>query len=112
MEEDDAAEVRLTRERLRWVEVFRIGILRLLGEDVVHHTVRVSPTADPLKFILHLPLLRPMSKGSRKPFRQYMRQCAQECNCEVPIININNHYVQAEVLTKHRLWAGPNMEEK
>lgn len=99
------SDLELARTRLQWVEEFRGGLLRLLGDDVVHHTIRVVPSpTDPLKFMLRLPLLRTLDKPTRSAVRQYMRQLAERHNCELPRIEIGRSALRAEIFTKHRIW--------
>lgn len=100
-----SAKERLARERLQWVERCRQGILDAIGNDVVHEQFKVFPTVDPLRFILKISLKIPLGKKTRDPLRQYIRCCARELGCEVPIINIQNRWVQAEVLTQQRTWS-------
>jgi hypothetical protein len=96
---------RLARERLEWVELARRGILDAVGDDVVHPEFQVFPTVDPLRFILKITLLRPLGKATREPLRGYLRAWAQEFSCDVPIIDIHDGWVQAEVLTQTRVWS-------
>lgn len=93
------------QERLSWVEDARQGILRAIGDDVVHPQFLAFPTVDPLKFMLKITLNRPLAKGTREPFRSYLRCWAEQQGCEVPIIRINDFWIQAEVLIQHRHWS-------
>jgi hypothetical protein len=90
-------------KRLDWVEKARIGIIAAI-DDAVDPTFKVFPTVDPLKFILKISLTRPLRKSTRDPLRQYLRCWAQEYGCDVPIINIENNRVQAQVLTRQKVW--------
>jgi hypothetical protein len=99
------ASERLARQRLQWVEHARIGILDAVGDDVVNPQFQVFPTVDPLRFILKITLLLPLGKATREPLRGYLRAWAQEYGCDVPIINITDGWVQAEVLTRSRTWS-------
>jgi hypothetical protein len=90
-------------KRLEWVEKARLGIVAAIG-DVVDPTFKVFPTVDPLKFILKISLNRPLSKATRDPLRTYVRLWAQEFGCDVPIINIGRDRVQAQVLTRQKVW--------
>jgi hypothetical protein len=99
------SEERLARERLQWVEHARKGVLDAVGDDVVKPEFQVFPTVDPLRFILKITLLRPLAKGTREPLRGYLRAWAQEYSCDVPVINITNAWVQAEILTQVRVWS-------
>lgn len=99
------ARKRLTQERMQWVEYARQGILVAVGEDVVHPQFKIFPTVDPLKFILKITLRMPLAKKTREPLRTYLRSWAGEFGCELPIINIEKAWVQAEVLTQHRKWS-------
>jgi len=95
----------LAKTRLQWVEHARLGILSAVGEDVVKPQFRVFSTVDPLRFILSINLTLPLAKNTRKPLRDYIRAWAEEFGCEVPVIDIQNSRVQAEVLTKERVWS-------
>jgi hypothetical protein len=99
------SEEHLARNRLQWVELARQGILAAVGGDVVHSRFKVFPTVDPLRFILTISLKLPLAKKTRKPLRDFIRAWAGEFDCEVPIIDIQNFRVQAEVLTKRRVWS-------
>ena len=90
-------------ERLKWVEHAREGIVAAV-DDVVGPVFKVAPTIDPLKFILKIPLNRPLHKNTRPHLRTYLRCWAQQFGCELPIIRIDNQKVQAEVLTQTRVW--------
>ena len=100
-----SSKERFARERLQWVERCRQGILSAIGDDVVDSQFKVFPTVDPLRFILKISLKIPLGKDTRAPLRTYIRCCADELDCEVPIINIQERWVQAEVLTKQRVWS-------
>lgn len=93
------------RQRLQWVEHARQGILSAVGEDVIGPRFEIYPTADPLRFILKITLIRPLAEATRAPIRTYIRAWAKEFSCDVPIINIQNTWVQAEVLTQTRVWS-------
>ncbi len=95
----------MARERLEWVEPARKGLLSALEEDVMHPTIKVFPTVDPLKFILMVTLLRPVAKGTRQPLRTYLRCWAESHGCELPIIRIEKNCVKAEVLIQKRVWS-------
>lgn len=99
------SEEKLARQRLQWVEHARLGILSAVGDDVVHPQFQVFPTVDPLRFILKITLLLPIGKATREPLRAYLRAWAQEFSCDVPIIDIHNGWIQAEVLTQQRTWS-------
>jgi len=81
----------------------RDGIIRAC-DDAVSESVHVFPTVDPLCFILKITLRYPLAKGTRSPLRTYLRCWAEDHGCDVPVIRINDHYVQAEVLTRSRIW--------
>ena len=91
-------------ERLGWVEHAREGIIAAI-DDVVGPVFKVAPTVDPLKFILKIPLNQPLHKNTRKHLRTYLRCWAHEYGCELPIINIERNRVQAEILTRERIWS-------
>ena len=93
----------IDRKRLEWVGPARDGIIRAC-DDAVSETFHVYPTVDPLRFILKIPLRSPLAKGTRAPFRTYLRCWAEEHGCDIPVIRINDRYVQAEVLTRCRVW--------
>lgn len=93
------------RQRLQWVEHARQGILAAVGDDVMSPQFEVFPTVDPLRFILKITLLRPVAKGTRGPLRTYLRAWAKEFSCDMPIIDIQERWVQAEVLTQTRVWS-------
>jgi hypothetical protein len=95
----------IARKRLGWVDHARLGILAACGDDVVSPTFHVRPTVDPLKFILKITLKQPLAKATRGHLRTYLRCWANEFGCEAPIINIQNNWVQAEVLTTARVWS-------
>jgi len=99
----NSVQEQITRKRLQWVEHARQGILSAIG-DVVSPNFRVIPSVDPLKFILRIKLNRPLQKRTRSPLRTYIRCWAKEFECDVPIININDHHIQAEILTRQRKW--------
>lgn len=90
------------KHRLSWIENARQGLLGALGEDVMSPTVEVRHTIDPLKFILTITLLHPLAKGSREPVRVYLRGWAEMLDCHLPVINITDKLIRAEVLTEHR----------
>jgi len=96
---------RLARQRLQWVEHARLGILSAVGDDVIRSQFQVYPTVDPLRFILKITLLHPLGKDTREPLRAYLRAWAQEFSCDVPIIDIHDGWIQAEVLTQTRTWS-------
>lgn len=93
------------QQRLQWVEHARQGILAAVGDDVMDSQFKAYPTVDPLRFILKITLLRPLAKGTREPLRRYLRAWAKEFSCDVPIIDIQDGWVQAEVLTQTRVWS-------
>ena len=92
------------KERLQWVEEARVGLLTALGDDLMSPAIFVIPTADPLKFILKINLVRPVQQETREPLRTYIRCIAKMGGCELPIIRIEDHYVQAEILIGARHW--------
>jgi hypothetical protein len=92
------------RARLQWVEYARVGILSAI-EDKVNPTFQVFPTVDPLKVILKITVSRPLAKSTRSYFRTYIRCWASEFGCDVPIINIEDRHIQAEVLIVSRHWS-------
>jgi hypothetical protein len=102
---DVTSKERLARQRLQWVEHARLGILSAVGDDVVHPQFQVFPTVDPLRFILKITLLLPIGKATREHLRTYLRAWAQEFSCDVPIIDIHDGWIQAEVLTQTRVWS-------
>lgn len=96
---------KIKRERLKWVDPARTGILSAIGEDVVDPTFKVFPTVDPLKHVLKITLRRPISKETRPHLRTYLRLRAEQEGCELPIIRITDRWIQAEVLIGHRVWS-------
>jgi hypothetical protein len=96
---------RLARQRLQWVEHLRQGILAAIDEDVVDPSFQVFPTVDPIRFILKINLRLPIGKDTREPLRAYLRCWAREFSCDVPVINITDSWIQAEVLTQERVWS-------
>ena len=100
---------KMLKERLAWVEPARLGILSAIGEDMVHPQFKVYPTVDPLKVMLKIILLHPLSNKTRKHLRDYIRCRAESHGCDVPIINIHDRNIYAEVLLKTRVW---NRNEK
>jgi hypothetical protein len=96
---------RLARQRLQWVEHVRQGILAAVDEEVIDPTFQVFPTVDPIRFILKINLRLPIGKETREPLREYLRCWAREFSCDVPVINITNSWIQAEVLTQVRVWS-------
>jgi hypothetical protein len=96
----------VVRRRLEWIEKAREGILAAVGDDVIDPTFKALPTSDPLKFFLEASLKRPLSKNTRTPLRQYIRIWAKMYDCEVPIINISDSGIKAEVYTKGRHFHG------
>jgi len=94
---------KVDRDRLRWIEHARAGIIAAVG-DVVRPNFRAFPTVDPLRFILKITLNRPFAKATRAPLRTYIRCWAKEFECEVPVIRITDKHVQAEILTRQRHW--------
>jgi len=99
------SEERLARQRLQWVEHARQGILAAVGEGVIDPQFQVFPTVDPLRFILKITLLVPLGKATREPLRNYLRAWAKEFSCDVPVIDIHESWIQAEVLTQQRFWS-------
>jgi hypothetical protein len=91
----------ILRERLSWIDSARNGILEAI-EGKVDATFKVHPTVDPLKVILRINLYRPLCKNTREPLRTYLRLWAHKYDCRVPIVNINDKWIQAEVLIKSR----------
>ena len=71
----------------------------------MHEQFKVFTTVDPLRFILKITLHIPLAKETRAPLRRYLRCWASEFSCELPVINIQNRWVQAEVLTQQRVWS-------
>jgi hypothetical protein len=94
---------KIARKRLEWVDLARGGIIRAC-DDVVGKTFHVFPTVDPLRFILKIPLNFPIGKDTRAPLRAYLRCWAEDHGCDVPVIRINDYYIQAEILTRARVW--------
>ena len=101
----NTVQKKAARKRLHWVELARQGILEAIDEDVVAPTFRVVETVDPIRFHLKITLRMPLAKGTRAPLRTYLRCWARAFGCEVPIINITKRWVQAEVLTRSRVWS-------
>ena len=93
----------IIRKRLAWVERVRQGLVDAL-DDVMNPKIRVFPTVDPLRFILKVTLQRPLANATRQPLREYMRGVASLSGCELPVINITDRWIQAEVLTETRHW--------
>ena len=77
------------------------GLIMILDDDI-DPAFRVHRTVDPIKFILSIRLRAPLVKEARAPLRAFIRKCAQDEDCEVPIIKINDFGINAEVLTKYR----------
>ena len=92
-------------DRFTWVEPARQGIIRAIGDPIIHEKVGIFPTVDPIRLILKMSLRRRLHKGTRQPLRTYLRCWAEMEGCEVPIININDSCIQAEVLIQHRFWS-------
>jgi hypothetical protein len=99
-----AAQENMIRKRLEWIDPAREGILKACGDDVINETFTVFPTVDPLRFILKISLRLPIGKKTREPLRAYLRCWAEDHGCDLPVIRINDRYVQAEVLTRSRTW--------
>lgn len=98
---------RIAFKRLAWIEKAREGILSAVGDDVIDPTFKAFPaTNDPLKFFLEAYLKRPLAKQTRSPMRQYIRLWAQTYDCVVPVINISDTAIKAEVYTKRRHFHG------
>ena len=106
---DKAKEDRI-RERLAWVDVVREGIIAAVGSDVIFHTFQVRPTTDPLKFIMRIPLLKPLAKETRQPLRVFIRQSAKGAGCVITKIYIGDREIRAEVSTKTRYWHKDSMD--
>jgi hypothetical protein len=100
----DYASQKVIEKRFTWVEPARQGIVRAIGDPIIHETVGILPTVDPIRFILKLQLSRKLGKATRSPLRTYLRCWAEMEGCDLPIINITDRYIQAEVLIKHRQW--------
>lgn len=98
----DYATRKRMRERLAWLYQARDGAIRALGSDVIHGKVLVQPTVDPIRIMVYLQLLHPLSGPSRKAFRDYFRAWAKEGDCEITNIDINDTFVKMQVLTKYR----------
>lgn len=99
---------RTAKKRLEWIDPAREGILRAC-DDSVKQTFHVFPTVDPIRFILKIPLRHPLGKNTRSPLRTYLRCWAEDNGCDIPIIRINDRYIQAEVLTVSRVWDRDSM---
>lgn len=100
----DVVSKRVIENRFTWVRPAKQGILRAVGDPIIGRIV-VRPTVDPLRYILKLELTRRIQKATRDPLRTYLRCWAEMEGCEVPIININDSCIQAEVLIQHRHWS-------
>ena len=87
------------------MEHARQGILAAIGDEVIAPQFQVFPTVDPLRFILKITLLLPLGKATREPLRMYLRAWAAEFSCDVPIVDIHESWIQAEVLTQTRVWS-------
>ena len=92
-------------ERLDWTKKAVQGLILALGPDVLDMGIKVESTADPLTWIVTLPLKRAVMKGSRAPLRDYFRCWAKIGDCHVPRIAITKRFVRAEILikTRHKL---------
>ena len=101
----DHVSKKIIEKRLTWLEPARQGIIRAIGDPVIEERMGIFPTVDPIRLILKLRLTRKLSKATREPLRTYLRCWAEMEGCELPIINITDHYVQAEVLIGHRHWS-------
>ena len=99
------ASQKMLKERLSWVEGARQGILRALDDEIVNPRFSVFPTVDPLRCILKITLKRPLAKATIPHLRRYLRCWAEQHGCELPIIRVNDGWVQAEVLTQQRVWS-------
>lgn len=104
------AEEDRIRKRLSWIEDLRPTLLLAVGDDKMLPTLKVIPTADPLRFLLRIVLLRPLEKTTRSPLRSYLRAHARENGCALPTIRITDRVIQAELLIKHRHWEKDSLE--
>lgn len=94
---------RILEKRFTWVKPAVQGMHRAIGDPIVSEII-IRPTVDPIRLILKLRLSRKIHKGTRSPLRTYLRCWAEMEGCEVPIINITDRCIQAEVLIQHRHW--------
>lgn len=101
---DTPVSRQIVLKRIEWVEQARQDLLMALGEDIMQPTIHVVPTVDPLRFILKITLKRPIQKGTREHLRMFLRSVAEEHACELPVINITDHWIQAELLIQQRVW--------
>jgi hypothetical protein len=99
----DHVSKQIVEKRFAWVEPAKQGIHRAIGEPIIR-SVSIHPTVDPIRLILKLGLTRRLQKSTRNPLRTYLRCWAEMEGCEVPIINITDRHIQAEVLIVHRFW--------
>ncbi len=100
----DHVSKKIIEKRFTWLEPARQGIIRAIGDPVIHEKMSIFSTVDPIRFILKLGLTRKISKATRDPLRTYLRCWAEMEGCELPIINITDRRIQAEVLIQHRHW--------
>jgi hypothetical protein len=100
----DHVNKKIIKKRFTWLEPARQGIIRAIGDPVIHEKMSILPTVDPIRLILKLRLTRKIGKATREPLRTYLRCWAEMEGCELPIININDNCIQAEVLIQHRHW--------
>lgn len=89
------------KKRLEWVKSAKKGLLMVFDDDI-DPNFKIRSTVDPIRFILSITLRYPIAKEARRAVRFFIRTCASKGDCEVPVINITNSRVQAEILTKHR----------